>query len=77
MNNKLSKQQTIELAKCYYAALMDKKTPDACMFASLLNIKGNEDFLQELFTVQGFPEIFTECLPETQRKMGFVAKVFK
>jgi|GEM_PF-6037420 len=75
--NKLSKQQTVELAKCYYTALMDKKTLDACMFASMLNITGDEDFMKELFTVQGFPEIFAECLSETQRKMGFVAKVLK
>lgn len=75
--NKLSKQQTVELAKCYYAALVDKKTPDACMFASLLNIKGDEEFLKELFTVKGFPEIFAECLPETQRKMGFMSQVSK
>jgi hypothetical protein len=74
---KLSKQETVELAKCYYVALTDKKIPDACMFASLLNIKGDEEFMQELFTVKGFPEVFAECLPETQRKMGFVAKVLK
>jgi hypothetical protein len=74
---KLSKQQTVELAKCYYTALVDKKTPDACMFASLLNLKGDEEFLKELFTVNGFPEIFTECLPESQRTMGFLAKVSK
>jgi len=74
---KLSKQQTVELAKCYYTALVDKKTPDACMFASLLNLKGDEEFLKELFTVNGFLEIFTECLPESQRTMGFLAKVSK
>lgn len=74
---KLSKQQTVELAKSYYTALINKKTPDACMFASILNVKGDEEFLKELFTVKGFPEIFAECLPETQRKMGFLAKVSK
>jgi len=74
---KLSKQQTVELAKCYYTALINKKTPDACMFASLLNLKGDEEFLKELFTVHGFPEIFTECLPESQRTIGFLAKVSK
>lgn len=74
---KLSKQQTVELTKSYYTALINKKIPDACMFASILNVKGDEEFLKELFTVKGFPEIFAECLPETQRKMGFLAKVSK
>lgn len=70
-----SKQDTIELAKCYYNALASQKFGDASMFAALLNIKGDVNFLNELLTVKGFKEVFIESLPPDQRTIGFLKNI--
>lgn len=70
-----SKQDTVELAKCYYNALMAQKFEDASMFATLLNLKGDVNFLKELLTVKGFKEVFVESLPPNQRCSGFLKNI--
>jgi hypothetical protein len=70
-----SKQDTVELAKSYYNALMTQKFGDASMFASLLNLKGDVNFLNELLTVKGFKEVFVESLPPEQREIGFLKNI--
>lgn len=68
----LNANETRKTVKTWYEGILAQENVGHLSF--IINMHGDSEFMDKLFTVQGFRELLSASLPPEQRTIGHLAR---